>query len=111
MTRQKTRGTAPAAPLDPMPFFRFKNYQGTILRRPFFFLLVDSFFESPVFAASVALDFVSVPAAAASLFASVPAADASGFAGVSDVFSAAGAFAAFSLAVELAGAAAGSAGG
>src|SRR5580704_9679409 len=100
MASQKTRGAAPAAPLTPITFFGLRNYQGTILRRPFFFLLLDSFFESLVFAASVASDFGSVPAAAASLFGSAPAAVASGFAGVSDVLSAAGGFAAFSLAVE-----------
>ena len=60
-------------PLFPSLFVLFlrTNYQGTILRSPFFFLLLDSFLgslllcESPVFAASVASLFASVPAAAA----------------------------------------------
>src|SRR5271155_1045383 len=77
-----------------------KNYQGTSLRSPFFFLLLDSFLESllvcesPVFAASAA---GAVPAA--SLFDSVPA--ASVFAGVSVAPSAAGGFFAASSVVAV----------
>ena len=75
---------------------KLRNYQGTSLRSPFFFLLLDSFLESlfcasPVFAASVA---------GASLLASVPVAAASLFAGVSAAPSAVGGFFAASSLVE-----------
>src|SRR5580658_3279724 len=106
---QKTGGAARAAPPVPSPFLVRNNYQGTSLRNPFFFLLVDSFFWSPlfcessVFAASVASLFDSAPATAPSLFASVPVAGASAFAGVSVAPSAAGGFfAGSSLAAGLA---------
>src|SRR5580700_11240100 len=95
---QKTGGAAEAAPPVPSPFLVRNNYQGTSLRNPFFFLLLDSFFASPlfcessVFAASVASLFDSAPATAPSLFASVPVAGASAFAGVSVAPSAAGGF-------------------
>jgi len=103
---QKTRGAALAAPLIRNPPLSLgADYQGTSLRNPFFFLLVDSFLESsllcesPVFAASVA---GVVLASVASLFVSVPVVEASLFAGVSAAPAAAGGFfAASSLAAAL----------
>src|SRR5580704_1005510 len=97
-------GAALAAPLIPIPVIScLANYQGTSLRNPFFFLLVDSFLESsvpcasPVFAASVA---GAVPAAVESPFASPAAGAASLFAG--ELFAASS----LAAALELAGAAA-----
>ena len=79
---KKTKGATEAAPC-PNPVSAPANYQGTSLRSPFFFLLVDSFleslFESPAFDASVASLFASVPVVAASLFASPAGAAASVF--------------------------------
>src|SRR5271155_2949660 len=69
--------------------FAEADYQGTSLRSPFFFLLLDSFlsFESPLCASPVfaASDAGAASAGAVSLFASVPGAAASLFAGVSVV--------------------------
>src|SRR5271170_2403846 len=96
---QKIRGAAWAAPPFQSRFCIGANYQGTSLRNPFFFLLLDSFlessllWESPVFAASAAGAVPAAgvaPAAVASLFVSAAAGTASLFAVVSVALASAG---------------------